>query len=381
MLQSCKGKRAIVMAIKVVIDDKEITGYAGMTILEAAEQVGIHIPTLCHRPDLSPTGVCRICVVEVEGSPRAVGACHTPIVDGMVIATRSPKVLALRKAALELMLTAHTGPCVIDSEVEQCELNSLASELEMRPPRFTVRKPRFYPVEAANPYVQRDLSKCILCHRCVKACEEIAKKKLYSMGYRGFGAKVIVDCDEPLNKEACRGCGICIDYCPTSALLRPGNWAEKDEEKEGLASGGEQKGSEDDARKRLLEILKAEQSKARSLSPEVISEIAQSLNTSVSEVYGVATFYSFLSTRPLGRNVIRVCKSLPCYLKNAPMIIESVHKAIGIGPGETTPDGKFSLELTNCIGACDKAPAMLVNHDVHGNLSPNKISEALESYS
>jgi NADH:ubiquinone oxidoreductase subunit E/NAD-dependent dihydropyrimidine dehydrogenase PreA subunit len=303
------------------------------------------------------------------------------MVDGMVITTRSPKLLASRKATLELMLTAHTGPCVHDSKVEQCELNRLASELEVGPPRFKVREPRFYAVEELSPYVRRDLSKCILCGRCVKACEEIAKKNIYSMGYRGFDAKVIVDCDEPLNKEECRDCGICIDYCPTSALLRPSNWTEKDEEREDPASGEERKGSEDDTRKRLLEILKAEQSKARSVSPEVIPEIAQSLNISVSEVYGVATFYSFLSTRPLGRNVIRICKSLPCYLKNAPMIIESVHKAIGIRPGETTPDGKFSFEPTNCIGACDKAPAMLVNHDVHGNLTPNKIVEALKPYS
>ena len=367
--------------IKAVIDGKEITGHAGMTILEAAEKGGIHIPTLCHRPDLSPTGVCRICVVEVEGSPRrVVGACHTPIVDGMVITTRSPKVLALRKAALELMLAAHTGPCVTDSKAEQCELNRLASELEVGPPRFKVREPRFYPVEEVSTYVQRDLSKCILCRRCVQACKEIAKKNIYSIGYRGFDSKLIVDCDEPLNKEVCRDCGICIDYCPTSALTRPSNWAEKDE-RGGLASGEEQKGSEDDIRQRLLEILKAEQSKSRFVSPEIIPEIAQSLNIGVSEVYGVATFYSFLSTRPLGRNVIRVCKSLPCYLKNAQMIIESVHKAIGIGPGETTPDGKFSFELTNCIGACDRAPAMLVNHDVHGNLTPDRISEALKSYS
>jgi NADH:ubiquinone oxidoreductase subunit E/NAD-dependent dihydropyrimidine dehydrogenase PreA subunit len=369
------------MAMKVVIDDKEITGYAGMTILEAAEQAGIHIPTLCHSPNLSPTGVCRICVVEVEGAPRPVGACHTPIVDGMVVTTRSPKLLALRKAALELMLTAHTGPCVRDSKVEQCELNRLASELEVGPPRFKVRQPRFYVVEESGPYVRRDLSKCILCGRCVVACEEIAKKNIYSIGYRGFDAKVIVDCDEPLNKEDCRDCGICIDYCPTSALTRPSHWADKDEEREGLAIAEGQKGPADAPRKRLLEILKAEQSKARSVSPEVISGIAQNLNIGVSEVYGVATFYSFLSTRPLGRNVIRICKSLPCYLKNAPMIIESVRNAIGIGPGETTPDGRFSFELTNCIGACDRAPAMLVNHDVHGNLAPDRIPEVLKSYS
>jgi NADH:ubiquinone oxidoreductase subunit E/NAD-dependent dihydropyrimidine dehydrogenase PreA subunit len=367
--------------IKVVIDGREITGHEGMTILEAAEKAGIHVPTLCHRPDLSPTGVCRICVVEIEGSPGVVGACHTPIVDGVVIYTRSPKVLALRKATLELMLAGHTGPCVTDSKVEQCELHGLASELEVGPPRFRVREPRFYPVEQVSPHVQRDLSKCILCRRCVKACQEIAKKNIFSIGYRGFDSKVIVDCDEALNKEDCRHCGICIDYCPTSALTRPSSWLETDGDRSGIVGGEEPKSSEDKNRKRLLEILKTEQSRSKVVSPEVIPEIAQSLSVGVSEVYGVATFYSFLSTRPLGRNVIRICKSLPCYLKNAQMIIESVQKAIGIGPGETTPDGKFSFELTNCIGACDKAPAMLVNHDVHGNLTPNKISEALKSYS
>jgi NADH-quinone oxidoreductase subunit E len=229
--------------------------------------------------------------------------------------------------------------------------------------------------------VRRDLSKCILCHRCVKACEEIAKKNLYGIGYRSFDSKIIVDCDEPLNREVCRDCGICIDYCPTSALTRPINWTETDEEKSDLAAAEERTVFEDNNRERLLEMLKAEQSRSRFVSAEAIGDIAQSLNVGVSEVYGVATFYSFLSTKPLGRNVIRVCKSLPCYLKNAQMIIESVQKAIGIGPGETTPDGQFSFELTNCIGACDKAPAMLINHDVHGNLTPDRICEALKSYS
>ena len=98
-------------------------------------------------------------------------------------------------------------------------------------------------------------------------------------------------------------------------------------------------------------------------------------------MYAVATFYSFLSIRPLGRNVIRICKSIPCHLKDAPMIIQSVEKAIGIKLGKTTSDGKFSFLLTNCIGACDRAPAMLINHDVHGELTPDKISDVLKSYS
>ena len=88
----------------------------------------------------------------------------------------------------------------------------------------------------------------------------------------------------------------------------------------------------------------------------------------------MASFYAFLSTKPRGKHVIRVCKSLPCYLENAPMIVESVARSIGIKPGETTADGSFSFELTNCIGACDQAPAMLVDDTVYGNLTPGKDS-------
>ncbi len=130
----------------------------------------------------------------------------------------------------------------------------------------------------------------------------------------------------------------------------------------------------------LLVLLKKAQSEFGCVPEEFIAEVAQSLSTSISEVYGVATFYSFLSRKPLGRNVIRICKSLPCFLKNSQMIIESAADELGIKPGETTPDGKFSFELTNCIGACDKAPAMLINNDVHGDLTPRKISQILKSY-
>jgi len=130
----------------------------------------------------------------------------------------------------------------------------------------------------------------------------------------------------------------------------------------------------------LLVLLQRAQSRFNCVPEEFISEVAQSLSIPVSEVYGVATFYSFLSTRPLGRNVIRICRSLPCYLKKSQMIIKSVEDKIGIKPGEATPDGKFSFELTNCIGACDGAPAMLINSDVHVNLTPRKISQILKTY-
>jgi len=127
-------------------------------------------------------------------------------------------------------------------------------------------------------------------------------------------------------------------------------------------------------------MLKKAQERSRYVSPKFMAGAADSLNLSVSDVYGVSTFYSFLSTKPLGKNVIRVCKSLPCYLNGSEMILKSIEDAIGIKPGQVTRDKKFSLELANCIGACDRAPAMLVNQDVHGNLTPRKISKILKQY-
>jgi len=137
----------------------------------------------------------------------------------------------------------------------------------------------------------------------------------------------------------------------------------------------EQKGPED-----LLVLLEEAQKESGYLSEELMVELAESLDIPVNDVYGVASFYSFLSTKPLGRNVIRICKSLPCYLKNCQTIIESVEKEIGIKPGETTPDGRFSFQLTNCIGLCDGAPAMLINNDAHVDLTPSKISQILQNY-
>jgi len=130
----------------------------------------------------------------------------------------------------------------------------------------------------------------------------------------------------------------------------------------------------------LLILLKESQSRRSYLPPELLAELANSLGISISEVYGIATFYSFLSTKPQGRNVIKICKSLPCFLKNSQMIVESVQKGIRIKPGETTPDGRFSFQLTNCIGACDKAPAMMINDEIYGDLTPRKIAGILKAF-
>ena len=133
-------------------------------------------------------------------------------------------------------------------------------------------------------------------------------------------------------------------------------------------------------REDLLLSLKRAQDECTHLSREIIIEVSRSLDVPLSDVFGVASFYSFLSTKPQGRNIIRVCGSVPCYLKDSTMIVECVAEEIGIGPGETTADGRFSFELTNCIGACDAAPAMLINDDVHGDLTAKKISRILKSY-
>ena len=129
----------------------------------------------------------------------------------------------------------------------------------------------------------------------------------------------------------------------------------------------------------LLAKLKQGQQQYGYVTREFMAQTARSMQIPLSQIYGIATFYSFLSTQPLGKYVIRICKSIPCYLKDADTIIESVLSTIGIRPGETTPDGKFSFELTNCIGACDMAPAMLLNQEIHGHLTPKKIAEILSA--
>ena len=123
----------------------------------------------------------------------------------------------------------------------------------------------------------------------------------------------------------------------------------------------------------LISILTREQKQRVGLSDTVLEDIAKSLDMPLSEVYGVATFYSFLSVKPQGKYVIRVCKSLPCFYKNSAMIIAAVEKELGIKPGEITPDSKFSLETTNCIGGCDNPPAMMINDEIHNGLTPEKV--------
>ncbi len=130
----------------------------------------------------------------------------------------------------------------------------------------------------------------------------------------------------------------------------------------------------------VLVRLKEVQDKLGYIPEESIKELAQSSSVPVSQVYGVATFYSFLTVKPKGRNIIRICQSEPCHIKDYQIVIAALEDALGVDPGETTADGRFTLEFTNCIGACDMAPAMLINYDLHGNLTPEKIPQILQLY-
>ena len=143
---------------------------------------------------------------------------------------------------------------------------------------------------------------------------------------------------------------------------------------------GKEVASQNKAPQNMLMSLKEAQTKYGYVPQDFMVELAESLDVPINDVYATASFYSFISTKPLGRNVIRICRSLPCYLENCQDIISAVEKEIGIKPGETTEDGRFSLELVNCIGLCDKPPAMLINSDAHVDLTTDKIAQILKSY-
>ena len=132
-------------------------------------------------------------------------------------------------------------------------------------------------------------------------------------------------------------------------------------------------------RSELLPELKEQLTKRGSLSRDTMSDVAIKMKLPLNEVYGVASFYSYLPLAPAGRNIIRVCGCLPCEMKDGQGVIQSIRKEIGIGPGQTTADGKFSLEIAGCIGACDQAPAMMINNTLYGNLTPAGIAQILKS--
>lgn len=204
--------------VELTIDGKKITTKAGNTILQVAKQIGIRIPTLCYHEDLCVAGVCRICVVEVEGMRTLQTACSYPITEPIVVRTHTPAVRKARRHILDLLLSKHYGECYACSRNNNCELQALAKEYGVDSFRFGhPEKPRFQ-VDRSSHSVIRDMDKCILCRRCVRTCIDLQEVGVLEVDKRSDRSKVITFGDKPLSDVVCINCGQCINRCPTGAL-------------------------------------------------------------------------------------------------------------------------------------------------------------------
>ncbi|AEB08935.1 formate dehydrogenase subunit alpha [Desulfobacca acetoxidans] len=206
--------------VTLKIDGKMVDYAPGQTILEAARSAGIYtIPTLCHMPLLKPTGSCRICVVEVEGWRTLVTACSTAATPGMVIQTESERVVAARKNIIELMLASGNHNCLICEANGECELQALAYRYQVPTPTFANPPDTTYYYEDNNSMIVRDFSKCIMCGRCVRICNERQVNEAIQIGYRGHHNKIVTRADSPYIDSDCVFCGQCVQACPVGALI------------------------------------------------------------------------------------------------------------------------------------------------------------------
>lgn len=207
-------------AIDLTINGKKIAAEPGMTILQAARKGGIHIPTLCEHPAIPIAGACRVCLVEVENSPKLLTACSSPVAPGMVVHTHSPRVLAARKAVVELILIRHPLDCFSCSSNGKCELQDVAYELGIKASPFTDEGDtcRDYALEDANPFYVRDMNKCILCGRCIRACDSLARYHAIDFQDRGIRTMVQPPVGKDLEHSDCTFCGQCVQLCPVGAL-------------------------------------------------------------------------------------------------------------------------------------------------------------------
>ncbi len=205
-------------SISVEINEKKITVPFGTTILEACRQNQIHIPTLCYHEDLCVAGVCRVCVVEVEGMRTLQASCAFPITQQIKIKTATPAVRKARKHILDLILSEHYGECYSCFRNNNCELQSLAKEYGVDHYNFGhIENPR-YEVDDSSYSVVRDMDKCVLCKRCVRTCIDLQEVGVLEAINRGHETRIGTFLDKPLAEVICINCGQCINRCPTGAL-------------------------------------------------------------------------------------------------------------------------------------------------------------------
>lgn len=217
-VKSPVNTEAIGALIKVIIDDKEVKVPMGTTILEAAKQLGITIPTLCYHEDLCISGVCRICVVEVEGYRTLQASCAFPINQPITVHTHTRKVRQARRHILDLMLSKHYGECYSCVRNNNCELQELAKEYGVDFYRFGhVEKPT-YGRDDSSYAIVRDMDKCIMCRRCVRTCIDLQEVGVYEAINKGDQTRIGTFMDNPMAELICINCGQCINRCPTGAL-------------------------------------------------------------------------------------------------------------------------------------------------------------------
>lgn len=196
------------------IDGQKVTVRKLSTVLDAARNLDIPIPTLCHHPELSTYGGCRLCLVEIKGSPKPVASCTTFARDGMEVITSSPRLEQFRRTTLELILSDHPKDCMVCERAGDCKLQELAYFYGIRENRFRGEQ-RVYTKKDNNPFVAREMEKCILCGQCVRVCDEIQGVGAIDFAYRGLKTKIT----PPFEKDlSCEFCGQCVAVCPTGAL-------------------------------------------------------------------------------------------------------------------------------------------------------------------
>jgi formate dehydrogenase alpha subunit len=215
------AKETKIDVVKLTINGRQFIAEKGTTVLEAALEAGIYIPTLCYDPDLKPYGGCRLCVVEIERMRGLVSACTTPATEGMVVRTETPKVNQSRRITMELIIANHQGDCLVCVKNQQCELLKIAQYLGMERDHIgRLRKStRELPLDESHPAFLRDLNKCILCAKCVRVCHEVVCHDAIDIAFRGYSAKIATFGDKPIVESVCKSCGECVARCPTGALV------------------------------------------------------------------------------------------------------------------------------------------------------------------
>lgn len=204
--------------VTVQIDGQDVKVPMGTTLLEAAKRIGVRIPTLCHHPDLCVAGVCRVCVVEVEGQRTLQAACAYPVTSPLRVWTHTRKVRQARRHIVDLLLSTHYGECYSCKRNNNCELQSLAREYGVDFYRFGHVTESRWPKDESSYSVVRDMDKCILCRRCVRTCIDLQEVGCLEAVGRSDRTRISTYLDKPLAEVVCINCGQCINRCPTGAL-------------------------------------------------------------------------------------------------------------------------------------------------------------------